>query len=164
MPIIVKNAWQQKSWWATMGLMGKRTKNLFLDMKKLVRKEVRSSSGTSIIDPLPLRALHKSLAQLPKIGILTILRQDWQFLPPYYYLPIIFPLTNSIVLSHLEQTNGFSPVTTIRLSNHHIAQFFECVIVYVNLQSVTLKYHVTVSVFNTAGHTKKFPNASLARM
>ena len=76
MPIIVKNAWQQKSWWATMGLMGKRTKNLFLDMKKLVRKEVRSSSGTSIIDPLPLRALHKSLAQLPKIGILTILRQD----------------------------------------------------------------------------------------
>ena len=59
-----------------MGLMGKRTKNLFLDMKKLVHKEVRSSSGTLIIDPLPLRALHKSLAQLPKIGILTILRQD----------------------------------------------------------------------------------------
>ena len=59
-----------------MGLMGKRTKNLFLDMKKLVRKEVRSSSGTAIIDPLPLRALHKSLAQLPKIRILIILRQD----------------------------------------------------------------------------------------
>ena len=76
----------------------------------------------------------------------------------------MYPLINSIVLSHIEQTNGFSPVTTIRLSNHHIAQFFECVIVYVNLQSVTLKYHVTVSVFNTAGHTKKFPNASLARM
>ena len=91
MPIIVKNAWQQKSWWATMGLMGKRTKNLFLDMKKWVRKEVRSSSGTSIIDPLPLRALHKSLAQLPKIGILTILRQDWQFLATLllftHYLP-----------------------------------------------------------------------------
>ena len=43
-----------------MGLIGKRTKNLFLDMKKLVRKEVRSSSGTSIIDPLPLRGQAKN--------------------------------------------------------------------------------------------------------
>ena len=156
MPIIVKNAWQQKSWWATMGLVGKRTKNLFLDMKKLVRKEVRSSSGTLIIDPLPLRALHKSLAQLPKIGIWQFWGRTDSLQPPYFYLPFIYPLTNSIVLSYIEQTNGFSLVTTIRLSNHHIAQFFECVIVYVNLQSVTLKYHVTVSVFNTAGHTKNF--------
>ena len=58
MPIVAINAWQQKSWWATMGLMGKRTKNIFLDMKKWLRKEVRSSNGTSIIDPLPLSALH----------------------------------------------------------------------------------------------------------
>jgi len=34
--------------------MGKRTKNLFLDMKKWVRKEVKCRIGTSKINPLPL--------------------------------------------------------------------------------------------------------------
>ena len=48
-----------------MGLMGKRTKNLFLDMKNLVRKEVRSSNGTSIIDPLPLRDMFDGSFESP---------------------------------------------------------------------------------------------------
>jgi len=48
-----------------MGLMGKRTKNLFLDMKKWVRKEVRSSNGTSIIDPFPLRDMFDGSFESP---------------------------------------------------------------------------------------------------
>ena len=46
----------QESRSAPKCLMGKMTKNLFLDMKKWVREEVKSRIGTSKIDPLMLGA------------------------------------------------------------------------------------------------------------
>ena len=61
MPIIMRNPVVQESWSAPKCLMGKRTKNLFLDMKKWVRKEVKNSSGTSKIDLLLLVVLLRLL-------------------------------------------------------------------------------------------------------